>query len=105
MRVIMYKVLRNDLSSLQLLGAPRMVYRPGQWNTPQEPISEHPRKGGGLWTTPTLSAAKSVRRYMRSKYGIETRIFLCKIGRILHQTSCRVKTDRLFFTAEDEVLD
>ena len=99
-----FKVLREDLTSIGLLGASRKQYYFGIWNKPDEPISDHPRKGGGLWVTPTKADARSVRRYALRKYGIRTRIFRCRIGRVLHETSCRVKTNRVFFTRDDEII-
>jgi hypothetical protein len=99
-----FKVLREDLTSVGLLGAPQKQYRFGIWNKPDEPISNHPRKGGGLWVTPTQSDAKAFRKYVLKKHGVRTRIFRCKIGKILHQTSCRVKTDKMFFAEKDEVI-
>lgn len=100
-----FKVLRVDLTSVGLLGASRMQYRFCVWNKPQELLSDHPRKGGGLWVAPNKSAAKSLRRYALKKHGIKTRIFRCKIGQILHQTSCRIKTDRVFFDKNDEIVN
>ncbi|MBI2064239.1 MAG: hypothetical protein HYT66_00815 [Candidatus Yanofskybacteria bacterium] len=100
-----FKVLRRDLSSVGLLGAPRKQYYLGVWNKPDEALSGHSRRGGGLWATPTQAAAKSFQKYVLRKHGIQTRLFRCRIGRILHQTSCRVKTDRLFFTKKDEVVN
>jgi hypothetical protein len=98
-----YKVLREDLTSLGLLGAPCLQYRFGEWNRPQEALSDHPRKGGGLWVAPTLGAARSMRKYMQRKDGVRTRIFRCRIDGVLYRTSCRVKTAGVLFTAEDEV--
>ena len=98
-----FKVLREDLTSVGLLGAPRKQYYYSIWNKPDEPLSHHPRKGGGLWVAPTKADAKSLQRYVLKKYGITTRIFSCEIGNILHKTSCRIKTDKLFFDENDEI--
>ncbi|KKW23045.1 MAG: hypothetical protein UY67_C0029G0005 [Candidatus Kaiserbacteria bacterium GW2011_GWA2_52_12] len=98
-----FKVLREDLSSVGLLGATRKQYHFGVWNKPDEILSNHPRKGGGLWVAPTKSGARSLQRYIMRKYGISTRLFRCKIGAILHQTSCRIKTDCIFLMAKDEI--
>ncbi|MDP3726622.1 MAG: hypothetical protein Q8R36_05515 [bacterium] len=99
-----FKILREDITSVGLLGAPHKKYRLGVWNKPDENLSHHPRKGGGLWVTPTKADAKSFQRYVLRKHGIRTRIFCCIIGRILYQTSCRVKTDGVFFTERDELI-
>ena len=98
-----FKVLRSDLTSVGLLGAARMRYRFDAWNRPLEPISNHPRKGGGLWVVKSKSDAKMVRKYLFNKHGIIARIFHCQIGRIIHETSYRVKTDGVFFTEKDEI--
>ena len=100
-----FKVLRTDLTSVGLLGAPQKQYYFGVWNKPDEILSNHPRKGGGLWITPKKSDAKSFQSYVLRKYGIETRIFRCKIGKILYKTSCRIKTDSIFFTENDEIIN
>lgn len=99
---IAYKVLREDLTSLQLLSAPHMQYISGAWNKPSDGTNDHPRKGGGLWVAPTLGAAKALARYMKNKHGVKTRIFKCEIGEVLHRTSCRIKTDKLRFSLRDE---
>ena len=99
-----YKVLCEDLKSIGLLGATKKQYRFNVWNYPDEPLSDHPRKGGRLWVAPNKTSANGLRRYALKRYGIRTRIFRCRIGRVLHQTSCRIKTDQVFFAPEDEVL-
>jgi len=98
-----FKVLRSDFTSVGLLGAVRMQYRFNAWNRPLEPISNHPRKGGGLWIVKSKSDAKMVRKYLFNKHGIIARIFSCRIGRIIYETSYRVKTDGVFFTEKDEI--
>lgn len=98
-----FKVLREDLTSVGLLGALRKQYSFGVLNEPDEALSNHPRKGGGLWVTPTKADAKSFQRYVLKKHKINTRIFYCEIGEILHETSCRIKTDSVFFTKNDEI--
>jgi len=98
-----FKVLRSDLTSIGLLGAARMRYRCGAWNRPGEPVSRHPRLGGGLWVAPTLGSARAMQRYALKKHGVETRIFRCRLGKVLHETSCRIKTDAVFFTKADEI--
>lgn len=101
---IAFKVLRENLTSVGLLGAPRKKYFFNVWNKPDEPISRHPKKGGGLWVAPTISDARAFQRYVMKKYGIHTRIFRSRIGNVIYQTSCRIKTDRVFFSKEDEVI-
>ncbi|MCL5733572.1 MAG: hypothetical protein M1334_02840 [Patescibacteria group bacterium] len=98
-----FKVLREDMTSVGLLGAARKQYRFNVWNIPDEPLSGHPRKGGGLWVVPTKAYAIKIRKYVLNKHGIRTRVFQCRVGKILYSSSCRIKTDRLFFTEKDEI--
>lgn len=90
-----FKVLRQDLTSVGLLGATPLKYIIGKWVKPREPLSSHPRKGGGLWVVRKLSDARSVKRYMLKKHGVIARIFSCDIGRILYETSYCVKTSKV----------
>jgi len=93
------------MTSVGLFGATPMEYRCNVWNKPKEPVSNHPRKGGGLWVAPTRTVALALRRYVLHQHGICVRIFKCTIGEILYETNGRVKTDKLFFTEHDEVHD
>ncbi|PIP17616.1 MAG: hypothetical protein COX43_03355 [Parcubacteria group bacterium CG23_combo_of_CG06-09_8_20_14_all_35_9] len=102
-KVIDYKVLHFNLTSVGLLGTTKMQYRFDVWNRPLEPLSDHPRKGGGLWVVRKKSDAKQIRKYLFSKHHIVVRIFACQIGEIIYETSYRVKTDGVFFTREDEI--
>ncbi len=102
-RKVYYKVLREDLTSVGLLGATRMQYHFNVWNKPLEPLSDHPRKGGGLWIVKRKCDARAIKKYLRRKHGIVARIFACRIGKILFETSYRTKTDKLFFTEEGEI--
>jgi len=88
-----------------LLGAPRKQYVFNAWNRPDELISNHPMKGGGLWVTPTKSTAKAFKKYVLKNHKIVTRIFLCRIDRVIYRTSCRIKTSGVFFNTEDEILE
>lgn len=102
-KVQYFKVLRQDLTSVGLLGAPRMQYRFGVWNKPLEPISAHPRKGGGLWVLMKKYHAKRAKKYLLEKHNIVARIFACQIGKIIYQTSYRTKTDKVFLIQKDEL--
>lgn len=98
-----FKVLRQDLTSVGLLGATKMQYHFGIWNRPLEPLSAHPRKGGGLWVFMKKYHAKRAKKYLLEKHNIVARIFACRIGRIIYQTSYRTKTDGVFLTQKDEL--
>lgn len=107
MRKLYFKVLRKNRYSLGLLGATPIRYKIGKWTRPKEPISDHPRKGGGLWVTKTLGGARSIQRDMLKRHKTNTRIFACRIGNVikrsdegLHPYSLRVKTDGVMLLRE-----
>jgi len=102
--MIGFKVLREDLTSLGLLGASHLQYRFDEWNRPGETVSAHPRKGGGLWVARTLGQARAMRRYMLTQHGVQARIFRCLIDGVIYETSCRIKTAGVLFSAEDELV-
>ena len=95
-----FKVLRRDLTSVGLLGAIPLKYVIGKWVRPREPLSSHPYKGGGLWVVKTRGDAKSIKKYLLKKHDVIARIFICDIGRILYETSYRVKTSKVRITQE-----
>lgn len=90
-----FKVLRQDLTSIGLLGAVPLQYVIGKWIKPREPLSNHPYKGGGLWVLWKLSDARRVKKYVLKKHGLRARIFNCDIGKILYKTSYRAKTSKV----------
>ncbi len=90
-----YKVLRRDLRSGLLLGAPAVQYKIGEWVYPLEPFSPHRLKGGGLWALKRRSDAFAGQRYQMKRYQRPTRIFSCQIGIQLYDTSYRIKTDKV----------
>ena len=99
-----FKVLRENLKSLGILGAPLKQYYFDTWNKAERPLSPHPRKGGGIWLAKTLKDAKKLQKYVFKTRKIKTRIFFCKIGKIIFQTSGRIKTDKIFFEKNNEIL-
>lgn len=101
---VYYKVLKQDMTNVGLLNAPLMKYFFCQWNRPMEQLSDHPRKGGGLWLAATLGIANKYRRYLLEKHGIVTRIFRCRIDNVLYNKSKeRIKTDGVYFDIKDEI--
>lgn len=90
-----YKVVTKDLKSVGLLRANVLQYKIGKWVYPLEPLSRHPRKGGGLWIVKKKSDAFQVKKYLLKKHQKASRIFSCNIGRIIYQTSYRVKTNKV----------
>lgn len=95
-----FKVLTSDMKSVGLLGARPLKYRHSKWTRPLEPLSDHPRKGGGLWAVKKLSHARQIKKYLKKKHGINARIFHCRIGKIIYQSSYRIKTDKVMLLAE-----
>lgn len=99
-----FKVLRKNLKSLGILGAPLKQYYFNIWNKAEKPLSPHPKKGGGIWLAKTLRDARKLQKYVLKTRGIKTRIFYCKIGKIIFQTSGRIKTNKIFFGKNNEIL-
>lgn len=99
-----FKVLRSDLTSLGLRAAKhsRIKYAHGKWMKPKEPLQKEGDKGG-LHVAPTIAAAKDMKRYVAKNHGLRTRVFLCEIGEIFWQTSCRIKTDKVKLIAEIKI--
>lgn len=95
-----FKVVTEDLKSVGLLGATPIQYTVGEWTHPLEPLSNHPRKGGGLWVYRKRGAAMASKRYMSHQHGKAVRIFSCLIGNIIYETSYRVKTDKVMLVEE-----
>lgn len=99
-----FKVLSKNLESLGILNAPIKQYQFNIWNKAEKPLSPHPKKGGGIWMAKTLRDAKKLQKYVLKTREMETRIFYCRIGKIIFQTSGRIKTDKIFFTNKDEII-
>ena len=97
------KVLKSDLTSLGLRGAHPIRYRVGKWVKPLEPPSPGLWNGGGLWVVKKRSDAKKVEKNALEKHGIRCRFFFCEIGRIIEETSYRIKTDKVRLTEEISV--
>ncbi len=95
-----FKVLRQNLKSVGLLQAAFLQYKLDKWVKPMEPLSSHPRKGGGLWVVPKKSNAVAMKKYLARKHNLTSRIFRCRIGKIIYRSSCRIKTDKVMLTEE-----
>lgn len=90
-----YKVVTSELESLGLRKNPNvMVFSIGQWVCEKEP-----KLGksdiGGIWVCRTKSRANELRRYMKSRWEKDVKVFTVDIGNILYSNSYRVKTDRV----------
>lgn len=99
---VAYKVVTPELKSLGLRGNPTIfTYPENKWFTlPVEKIIFGDADEGGIWAAVDRANARGYLRYMRNKHGIECRAYKAAIGRILYETSCRVKTDRIFLAEE-----
>lgn len=95
-----FKVVTQDLQSVGLLGAVPLQYHLNKWVQPLEPLSNDPRKGGGLWVAPRESHARAMQKYLARKHNLTAKIFRCNIGRIIYQSSCRIKTDKVMLIEE-----
>lgn len=100
MREVYYKVLKPDLTSVGLLGASPLQYKIDEWVYPLEPLSDHPRKGGGLWVVKRKCDAFEYKRYLLKQHNIKARIFICLIGMIIYQSNRRTKTSKVKITQE-----
>ncbi len=95
-----FKVVSDDLTSVGLLGAAKLQYKVGEWVYPLEPLSDHPRRGGGLWVIRKRGAAFRMRRYLLDNHNLRARVFSCRIGDIILETSYRLKTDKVMLLDE-----
>lgn len=98
--MIYFKVVTCDLKSVGLLGATPVQYKIGEWTYPFEPLSSHPRKGGGLWAIKRRSDAFRLVKYLMEKYQKSSRVFECIIGDTLYESSYRIKTDKIMLIRE-----
>lgn len=99
--MIYFKVVTEDLKSVGLLGAPKIQYKIGEWVYPLEPLSDHPRKGGGLWVYRRKCDAFRAKRYLEGerRTKMPCRVFACSIGKILYEKH-RTKTDKVMLLEE-----
>jgi hypothetical protein len=95
-----FKVVTQDLKSVGLFNAPQIDYKIGEWVYPLEPLSNHSRKGGGLWVIKRRGDAFRMKKYLEKNHGIIAKIFICFIGKIVLETSYRAKTDKVMLFEE-----
>lgn len=90
-----YKVVRSDMSSLGLRKNPNiMTFVLNDWiYLPEEKVVEGIRDYGGIWLARTPGRARAYQNYMLRKHGVDTRVFLTLIDRILFSNQDRVKTN------------
>ena len=90
-----FKVTTSDQKSLGLRNNPTILtYPTGRWvNSPI--VKEGKSDDGGIWVATSLSNAKRLKKYMFEHHGKLCRIYSVIIGRILFETSYRIKTDKV----------
>lgn len=97
-----YRVLTENMRSLGLRKNPNIIQY--SLNRKIELKSEDIVPGkddfGGIWVCSKLSNAKTLKKYMLRKHGVNARIFEAQIGNILYENSYRTKTDSIILTKE-----
>ena len=90
-----YKVVRADMTSLGLRKNPNiMTFHLDDWiYLPEEKVVEGIGDYGGIWLARTEGRANAYRKYMAKKHGVEARVFLSLIDRVLFVNQDRVKTN------------
>lgn len=90
-----YKVVRSDMTSLGLRKNPNiMTFHLDGWiYLPGKNVVEGIGDYGGIWLARTEGRANAYKKYMANKHGVETRIFLSLIDKILFVNHDRVKTN------------
>ena len=100
--MIAYKVVTNDMKSLGLRNNPNIlkysIYTP--FYLQKSEIVKGKSDYGGIWVARKLSGAKTLQKYMKSKYNKNVRIFKVIIDKILYANSYRIKTNGLKFLEE-----
>lgn len=98
-----YKVVTQDLKSLGLRKNPTIITFPiGEKVFEKGKIFKDNRDSGGIWVANSIGNARTLRKYMKSKYNIDCRIFSVEIGIVLYQNSYRTKTN--YVRLEEEVI-
>jgi hypothetical protein len=99
-----YKVLTKDLVSVGLRNCPeekRLEYVLNDWTNIEEEFTPDNADSGGLWVAKRLGSARTLKKYMWDKHGIETRIFDCLAGQnYFDVSSYRFKTDKIMLVEE-----
>ena len=92
---IAYKVVTQNLQSLGLRKNPNiMTFKLDEWiYLPKKDIVSGKGDWGGIWVAKQKSGATKLKKYMKNKYNIDTRIFVTQIDNILFSNSYRIKTN------------
>ena len=100
-----WRVVTTQMRSLGLRRNPHILTYPfREWvDLPADQLESSDGDWGGIWTARTPSGARTVQKYMRQEYGVDTRVFRSFISNIMHANSYRVKSQGIFLF--DEVND
>ena len=90
-----YKVVTADMKSLGLKKNPNILTFPQNEKLclPKEEVEEGKGDWGGIWVAATVGGANTLVKYMSEKYGVECRIFIAELGKVLYENSYRIKTN------------
>ena len=94
---IYYKVLKEDLTSVGLRGCKPIQYILNKWcfMNPPETLHFASQSKGGLNACKTKSGVRCLREYVKEKYGFETLVYECEIGKILYESKFKIETDKI----------
>jgi len=91
--MLYFKVVTDNMQSLGLRKNFNIfTYFIGKWKHEPRPQMNN-KDFGGIWCCKKLSSARALQKYF-FRYG-KSRIFQCKIGKILYENSYRTKTDKI----------
>lgn len=93
----MYKVLREDLTSIGLRYCKPIQYKLGEWcfMNPPERIYYPNQSKGGLNVCKTKYGVRWLREYVMKRYGFKTLVFECEIGITLYESRFKIETDKV----------
>lgn len=99
-----FKVVTSEMKSLGLRKNPNIMTFPvGKWAMlPDEKVSADNDDWGGIWTALRRGSIKTLQKYMRDQYGVETKAFLTAMYRPVFANSYRIKSQGVMLL--DEIL-
>ena len=97
-----YKVVTMDLKSLGLRKNPNIMTFPiGEWVTlAEEEVLVGNSDEGGIWSALRKGSIKTLKNYMMSEYGVNTRAFLTAMCRPVYANSYRIKSQGVMLIEE-----
>jgi len=88
-----WKVTKEDLTSPGLRRYEPIQYIQNEWVYPES-------EKGGLYVARIPSAVRWLRKYLKEKYNINTRVFECEIGKKLYESKWMIETDKVLLKKE-----